>query len=310
VLFVSAGLLALLATTAWPHRRLLALRIVGLVEEVPPLSEPLPESESIVWFDDYFTVELVDSQTIAIGEPRYWQQNYSYLILGENRAILFDSGPGLRNIKPVVESLTSLPVTVVSSHLHYDHIGNHEHFDRVALVDLPDLRERTQSGVFRPSSGEHLGFLEGFEAPDLVVSEWWAPGSEIDLGERTLTVIRAPGHAPESIVLLDRDRGFLLTGDYIYDGPLFAFLPGSDLDDYLASARHLLEVVPHGTRLLAAHRETPPGAPILDRADLVDLRATLEGMREGTLEGDGFYIQSYPINDRLRLLAERPWPWG
>jgi glyoxylase-like metal-dependent hydrolase (beta-lactamase superfamily II) len=149
--------------------------------------------------------------------------------------------------------------------------------------------------------------MEGFEPPDLVVSEWWAPESTIDLGSRVLTVIHAPGHAPESIVLLDRDRRLLFTGDYIYQGPLFAFLPGSDLEHYLLAARHLVEVVPDGTRLLTAHRETPPGAPVLDRADLVDLRDALEQLRKGTLEGDGFYIKSYPVNRRVRLLAETSW---
>jgi len=306
ILLLTAVLVALLGTTAWPHRRLLVLRIVGLVERLPPLSEPSPESEPVTWFDDYFTIEFIDPQTIAIGEPRYWQQNYSYLILGGSRAILFDSGPGLRNIKPVVESLTDLPVTVASSHLHYDHVGNHKQFDRIALVDLPHLRERAQSGVFRPSSREHLGFLEEFEPPDLVVSEWWAPESQVDLGSRFLTVIHAPGHAPESIVLLDRDRQLLFTGDYIYQGPLFAFLPGSDLNHYLLTARRLVETVPAETRLLTAHRETPPGAPVLDYADLVDLQATLDQLRQGALEGDGLYIKSYRINTRIRLLAELP----
>ena len=97
------------------------------------LNKPLPESESVTWFDDYFTLESIDSQTIAIGEPRYWQQNYSYLILGQSRTILFDSGPGLRDIKPAVASLTTLPVTVVSSHFHFDHVGNHTKFDQIAL---------------------------------------------------------------------------------------------------------------------------------------------------------------------------------
>ena len=196
ILLFAAVLSALLATAAWPHRRILGLRIIGLVEGPPPLSEPSSEPESVTWFDDYFTIEFVDAQTIAIGEPRYWQQNYSYLILGSNRAILFDSGPGLRNIKPVVESLTDLPVTVASSHLHYDHVGNHNQFDRVALVDLPHLRERAQSGVFRPSSREHLGFMEGFDPPALAVSEWWAPESQVDLGSRALSVIHAPGMRP------------------------------------------------------------------------------------------------------------------
>ena len=31
------------------------------------------------WIDDYYVVEAIDATTIAIGEPRYYQGNYSYL---------------------------------------------------------------------------------------------------------------------------------------------------------------------------------------------------------------------------------------
>ena len=119
------------------------------------------------WFDDYYTVELIDADTVAIGEPRYFQQNYSYLILGESRAVLFDSGPGVRDIRPLVDAFTSLPVTHVPSHLHYDHLGNAGRFERLGLVSLPYLRERAPDDVLRPTRGEHLGFVEGFAIPEL-----------------------------------------------------------------------------------------------------------------------------------------------
>src|SRR5690348_3432688 len=88
-------------------------------------------------FDDYFVVQDLGAGTFAIGEPRYYQQNYSYLIIGTKRALMFDSGSGTRDIGKVVKSLTSLPVTVMVSHLHFHRFGGIGPFDHVAMIDLP-----------------------------------------------------------------------------------------------------------------------------------------------------------------------------
>ncbi|MEE8558333.1 MAG: MBL fold metallo-hydrolase [Myxococcota bacterium] len=289
------------------YRRTVALRIYGLIQGSPPLSEAIAETPDVEWADEYFTLQRIDPRTIAIGEPRYAQQNYSYLILGESRAILFDSGPGVRDITPIVQSQTSLPVTVVASHFHYDHVGNHARFERVALPDLPGLRERAQGGVLSLRDEEHLGFLEGQSAPDLKVTEWWAPGATIDLGGRELQVIHAPGHTPDSIVLYDPDAHQLFAGDFIYPGELYAFLPGSSLRDYLATANTLLDFLPRNCRILTAHRSKPPRAPVLLYEDLLDLRALLQGIHDGSAEGEGFFPQLYRANFRVTLLTDIVW---
>jgi glyoxylase-like metal-dependent hydrolase (beta-lactamase superfamily II) len=286
---------------------MVVLRGFALLSRPPTLSQPLSEGKGVEWFDDYYTVQFIDDRTIAIGEPRYWQQNYNYLILGESRAILFDSGPGVRNILPVVKRLTSLPVTVVASHLHFDHVGNHEQFDRMAMVDLPELHSRIDAGVLRPDSGQHVGFLAGLEPPALRVTEWWEPGARIDLGGRTLEVIHAPGHTPESIVLFDSDRRQAFTGDHIYPGELVAFLPGSNLGDYLATTERLMQRLPEDAVLLTAHRINPPGAPLLHYRDLADLAALLEAIKAGTGSGRGVFPHTYTVNDRMTLLTDLPW---
>lgn len=49
-----------------------------------------------------------------------------YLIIGNDRAILIDAGFGYGDLKAVVESITDLPVTLLLSHAHTDHIGGCE----------------------------------------------------------------------------------------------------------------------------------------------------------------------------------------
>lgn len=303
------GLVAAGLGWALSDHRMALTRLYALTFTPPALLEPGSEGPGTTWFDDYFTVEEIDADTFAIGEPRFYQGNYNYLLLGTERALLFDSGPGIRDIRPVVESLTDLPILAVPSHLHYDHIGNHHRFERIGVVDLPDLRARANAhgGVLRPTASEHLGFVEGIDPPDLHVTEWLAPGGEVDLGGRTLRVIHTPGHTGDSISLYDAARTQLFIGDYVTEGDLYAFVPGASLADYLTTAESLLETLPETAQLLTAHRATPPGAPILRYADLQDLRTALLAIRSGELEPTGSYPRAYRVNDELQLLADFGW---
>ena len=297
--------LALLSIVVIHQRHALMVRAI-MMEGAPGLSPKVDEGLGVRWHEDYFTVEKLTEGIFAIGEPRYFQQNYSYLIMGNRRAVLFDAGPGHRDIRPVARSLTDLPITFVPSHFHYDHVGNAVTFEHVAVVDLPYLRARAPEGRLPLTSEEHLGAAEGFEAPVLEVDEWLVPGSRIDLGGRQLEVLYTPGHTEDSISLLDREAGLLFSGDFIYEGPLYAFLPNSGMGDYVQGAQTLLEALSTGTRIFGAHRIEPPGAPELALSDVKDLDSALSAIRAGELKSTGFYPAVYPVNARMELLAE-PW---
>lgn len=300
-------LLGLIVGAFWMDHRSVLVQLVAATMEMPDLAPRGDEGPAVEWFDDYFTVHPIDAATWAIGETRYYQRNFNYLIVGTERAVLLDTGPGLRDIEPVVRSLTDRPVVVVASHLHYDHVGNHAHFDQGAAIDLPHLRERARDGVLTLTSAQHLGALEGIEAPELPVTEWWAHDQQVDLGGRRLRVLHTPGHTPESLVLVDPDRDQLFTGDTLYPGDLYAFLPGSSLGDYARTTLLLLEHGSEGARYYGAHRIADQGLPILRRADLVALRDTLQAIRRGELEGEDFFPKRFRVNERLSLLADFAW---
>jgi hydroxyacylglutathione hydrolase len=282
--------------------------LLGQAPKVQPTSEVAAVGR---WFDDYFVVETIDSNTFAIGEPRYYQGNYSYLIFGTRRAVLFDAGSGLRDIVPVVRSLTSLPITVIASHLHFDHVGALGRFDKTALLDAPSLRARARDSPLSLERYEFLGFADRLPEPTFHVDEWWAPDSIIELGSRRLRVLATPGHTSTSVSLYDESRHELFVGDFIYPGNLYAFLPDASRSAYRETTRILLGMVDPATRIFTAHMEEPPApvkAPVLEVDDLRALERALTLIEQGQLAANGFYPRRFPVRGAMEFVTG--WPWN
>lgn len=278
----------------------------------PAMTEgALSLGESLRWVDDYYVVADLGGGAYAIGEPRYGQCNFSYLLVGSQRALLFDTGPGVRDIRAAVRSITVLPIEALPSHLHFDHVGNLGRFDAVALPDLPALRAQARDGHFSLGFYQFLGFVEGFARPAFSVTRWVAPGSDIDLGGRTLTLLSVPGHTPDSVVLFDGQANRLFAGDFIYPSEIYAFLPGANLRDYAASGRRLEQVLNADSTVYGGHGcdQLPKvDIPVLRRADIVALDQALERAdTAGAAAGSGWYPREIAVNERMQLLAKYPW---
>jgi len=274
---------------------------------VDPAAVKIAKGEMV---DDYFAVEDLGEGTFAIGEPRYYQQNYSYLIIGATRALLFDVGSGTRDISGVVGRLTKLPVTVLVSHLHYDHLGGIRPFEHVAMIDLPETRADVSGEYFQPGRYEYMGLFDGPAAPSLRVSEWIKPGSIIDLGGRSIRVLSTPGHMPTSVALFDTQNKWLFSGDFIYPTTLYAFLPGASLSAYQATAKMLLKMLPANTVLWTPHccrKNEGVSTPWLSIKDLKDLDAALTAVRAGEAKSRGIYPRVYPVNEEMTLATGFPW---
>lgn len=258
-------------------------------------------AEGVRWFDDWFALEDVAPGVIAIGEPRFHQVNWNYLIAGTRRALLFDTGPGVRDISQVVRALTTLPVTALPSHLHFDHTGGLHRFRSIAMADLPVLRACDDGNRFQASDDLFRGFREGMTWTPVKVNHWLPIASRIDLGGRVLEVFHTPGHSPDSIALLDRQADLLFAADFIYPGPLYAQIPGADLADYLATARMLREELGEGVRILCGHGDPEDKAghraPVMFKHDIDDLAQCLE-----TLKQSGKRPDSVTVNERMSLL--------
>ena len=262
-------------------------------------------AEGVRWYDDWFALEEIAEGVTAIGEPRFHQNNWSYLIRGERRALLFDTGTGVRDMARLVRSLTNLPVTALPSHLHYDHTGGLWGFSTIAMADLPVLRAMERDGWFHASDELFLGRKAGMVWRPVRVSGWLAPGAAIDLGGRRLDLVPTPGHSPDSVSLHESRTKLFFAADFIYPGPLYAQVPGSDLAAYLATARALGQSLTDENRILCAHGDPadPAGhrAPILLKQDVEDLRQCLERLRQS-----GERPPEIQVNSRMSLLLWEP----
>lgn len=304
-LVVAGALLFALDPSIFIYRLASAIGIPSEVGEAPDLAP------GVRWQNDYFAIEYIDDQTIAIGEPRYKQRNVSYLILGKSRAVLFDTGPGIRDIKAIVRGLTDLPVTAVASHLHYDHVSGLGQFDEAAILDAPQLRKQVSAGADFAFEGEqHLGAIEGIPASKFKVDVWLKSGGTLELGDRSLQIIATPGHTPDSLMLYDPKRKQLFTGDFIYPGFLLTILPGANLGRYLETSATLLSTIVKDASLFPGHGSQDPGpwrAPLLAYKDLVDLNLVLMKMRDKKEPAEGLFPRKFVVNSQIVIWAPFSW---
>lgn len=211
--------------------------------------------------DRWFTVEEIDRDTFAISEYGHWEETHCYLLCGEKMAVLIDTGLGVCDISQIVHDLTALPVMVATTHVHWDHIGGHGYFDRIAVHEAE--REWLSSGfpiplqvVRRSLTKEPCRFPPDFRIDDYTVFQGKPQvilhgGDRIDLGERELWVVHTPGHSPGHCCYYEEKRAYLYSGDLIYQGCLDAFYPTTDPRLFHQSVRRVQAL--HISRVLPGH---------------------------------------------------------
>lgn len=271
----------------------------------PSAFDPRPGAPLGTLVDDHWLVQEIAPRVWALGEPAQDLDNYEYLIVGDERALLIDAGMKAHDIHPVLASLTPLPVTVIPTHLHFDHTNGLVNFPAAALVDLPETRADQKGELVQLKRHE----FEWQNPPSFKVAEWIKPGADIDLGGRKVQLLSTPGHTRSSVSFYLPDAKLLFTGDFIYPTTLFVFGPDSSLSDYLATIERLQSTLPADTVLYGAHccrNDVVGQAPYLSMADLADVRTAIEKIRSGRAEGRGFIIRRFPVNSRMTLLTLYP----
>ena len=243
--------------------------------EIPEWCRAIPRIEytslhRIPLDETWFEVYSVAPGVFAIYEPHQSEETIGYLITGRQRALLFDTGMGIGDVKNVTSDLTKLPIVVLNSHTHHDHVGGNWQFDTVYGMDTKFTRANAKgsrdAAQREVAPAEICGDLpKGFDKQAYATKPWKITAykhdrDRIDLGGRSLEILATPGHAPDSICLFDREHRLLFTGDTYYPGEIWLFDPATDLAAYDASIRRLAALTPQVKIVLGAHN-VPSAAP-------------------------------------------------
>ena len=239
--------------------------------------------------EPWFEIYRVAPGVFAIYEPHQFEEVISYLIMGQKRAALFDTGMGIGDIKRVVESFTDLPVVVLNSHTHNDHVGGNWQFSEIYAMDTGFTRANAKGSAEDAQAELAPGSLcgqwpAGFSPKSYAtrpwhITRWIYDGDTVDLGGRVLEVIATPGHTPDAICLLDRKDGLLFTGDSYYPGPIWLYRPETDLDAYVRSVERIAALASQLRVLLPSHN-----VPMDDPSQLPKLVLAVKKVRAGTVQ--------------------------
>lgn len=264
---------------------------------------------------DWFEVYRIRPGVFAIYEPHQFQEVISYLIVGNQRALLFDTGMGIAKISDVAAQLTELPIIVLNSHTHFDHTGGNAEFRDILGMDTeftrarakgtadPDLRQKYAQEELAP---DHLCgplpasvSINSYSIRPFQIPRHVRDGERIALGGRELEAIFTPGHTPDSLCLLDRAHGLLFTGDTFYPGPIYLFEPETDFAAYARSVQKLAKLEPKLSLLLPAHN-----VPVAEPGFLLRLAQAVQNVQSGKVRPrvtDGLW--EYPFQGFSLLLA-------
>ncbi|GAA1675082.1 hypothetical protein GCM10009765_25480 [Fodinicola feengrottensis] len=172
--------------------------------------------------------ELTDGVLVLDSEMAGDPDHNGVFLLTGSRPALVESGVGLAGER-VAEALTALGIgpgdlaAIVVTHVHLDHAGGAGELARrfpsatvmvhpsgaKHLVD-PSRLEASARQVHGPLMDTVYGHMTPIPADRIRVL---ADGDTVDLGERQLTALHTPGHAPHHVAVLDTSDGTLFTGD-------------------------------------------------------------------------------------------------
>jgi glyoxylase-like metal-dependent hydrolase (beta-lactamase superfamily II) len=225
-----------------------------------------------------YKIRQLNTDTYAIEEKTPISQGLCYLLLGQEKALMIDTGFGFKRLLPTVKSLTNLPISVANTHAHVDHIGGNHLFDEIWLHkdDREVFALHTDPNYTMGLLGENISLplraVLGKLLKNLLTIDnsgeytFFEDGYIFKLGGRDIEAISTPGHTPGSVCFLDPVARMLFSGDTVCEWGILLHLkqecctPGV----FLSSMRRLKSIYNSFDTMWPGHHGFPADKSLID----------------------------------------------
>lgn len=207
----------------------------------------------MIKLDEQYMAEKIADKTYRIDENGVAN---CYLLIGEEKALLIDTGCGSGNLKQTVKKLTKKPLIVAVTHRHPDHVGGAWQFGEYYMHK--DDKKLLYGIMSLPFVSKKMLKMLGNKKKQHLRRRYarirrMGDGYSFELGNRNILVKSVPGHTRGSVVYLDETSHLMFTGDNT-NYCLWMHLPGAtSLERWLLSMKMILDYCDMGYTAYGGH---------------------------------------------------------
>jgi glyoxylase-like metal-dependent hydrolase (beta-lactamase superfamily II) len=178
---------------------------------------------------------------VAIIPVTPFQQNCSLVWeVASMRGAVVDPGGDVDRILRAIDEAEVKVEKILITHGHVDHIGGvselQERLKAKTGLDIPvegPHRDDEQIIAHLMASASRFGLVG---VRPMQAGRWLQEGDTVTIGDITFEVLHCPGHSPGSVVFFQREAGFALVGDVIFQNSVGRTdLPGGNHAQLIAS---------------------------------------------------------------------------
>ena len=229
------------------------------VDESKILTIKMPDYPLVYEGPDVVFHKINDHLWIGNGHQMYNES--VYIVEGNDKALLIDTGTRIDHLDEIVAGITKKPVTCLLTHLHGDHAGSVQWFKEIWIMKA--------DGVNPPRNYQgKINYIQNHQI--------------FDLGGRKIEALYTPGHTADSVTFLDEQNHIAISGDAFGSTNL---LMTCTLSTFINTAKEMLNVM--NTKqiyyMLPGHFD---GENAETSKRVFDLLTIAEGVLAGKIEGE------------------------